>query len=362
MSFYKTTVDTRVRNSSHTLIVEMVGEGRIVLDVGCASGYLGAALQERGCEVSGVEIDQQDASEARKVLGRVEVVDLETTPLDEVFEPGSFDDVIFGDVLEHLRDPAAALRSAERLLRPGGSVVVSVPNVAHGSVRLALLEGRWEYLDTGLLDRTHVTFFTYDSLMRTLHDAGLRVRELRATVFDALGTEVAVDAQVLPDEVVHWVRQQPYADVYQFVLAAGRADEVDLEPTDVVPAELLPQVEDEHTERALRARVARETADDPGSAAARLLALRHEVLVAKDHAIGQEAQLGVLRHDLAVANEELRKAIADAKHAHAQWAATIAHAQGLQRQIDGGLPARTLAAARSAARDARRVGRRLRRR
>lgn len=360
MSFYKTVVDTRVRNSSHSVIVDMVAEGSTVLDVGCASGYLGAALAERGCDVSGVEVDVVDAEEARTRLSRVEVADLERTPLDEVFEPGSFDHVVLGDVLEHLRDPRAVLAAAQRLLRPGGSVVLSVPNVAHGSLRLALLQGRWDYQDTGLLDRTHVSFFTYDTLMATVHDAGLRVVDLRATVFDALGTEIDVDAAALPDAVVDWVRRQPYADVYQFVLAACRADEVTDEVTEVTPAEALPVVEDEHTERARDLQEALDALADPDSAAGRIRELRHAALVAKDHAMGQEARLGTLRHDLAVAHDELRKSHADAKHAHAQWAATIAHAQNLQRIIDGGLPARTVHAAGSAARGVRYVAKKLR--
>ncbi len=356
MSFYKTTVDTRVRNSSHTIIVDLVGEDVSVLDVGCASGYLGTGLMARGCEVSGVEIDPEDAEKAREVLREVKVANLNDTTLDELFEPASFDRVVFGDVLEHLLDPARALRSAVSLLKPGGAVVLSVPNVAHGSVRLALLQGRWDYTDTGLLDRTHVSFFTYESLMATLHAEGLVVTDLRATVFDALGTEVQVDGDALPDVAVDWVRRQPYADVYQFVLSASRADEVDgPEATEVVPAELLPPADDESTERARRAEVARRALDDPASAASELLDLRHRLLTARDHAMGQEAQLGVLRSDLAIANEELRKSHEDAKFAHAQWAATIAHAQGLQRIIDGGLPARTVSAAGRVARGARRA-------
>lgn len=356
MSFYRTTVDTRVRNSSHTIIVDLVGEGATVLDVGCASGYLGTGLMARGCVVDGVELDPADAQLAAEVLRRVEVANLDESSLDDLFEPASFDRVVFGDVLEHLRDPARAVRSAVRLLRPGGSVVLSVPNVAHGSVRLALLQGRWDYSDTGLLDRTHVSFFTHESLLAMLHAEGLVVTDLRATVFDALGTEVAVDGDALPGAVVDWVRHQPYAEVYQFVLSASRADEVTGdEVTTVTPAELLPPAQDEHTERAAAERLAAEVLADPQSVASRLIDMRHQVLTSRDHAIGQEAQLGVLRSDLAFANDELRKSHADSKNAHAQWAATIAHAQELQRVIDGGLPARTRHAAGSAARAARQV-------
>lgn len=344
MSHYKTTVQTAIRNSSHTIIVDMVGEDADVLDVGCASGYQGAALIEHGCRVSGVEIDEGDAAEARKVLREVKVADLDQVGLDGLFEPASFDRIVFGDVLEHLRDPARTVRAALQLLRPGGALVISVPNVAHGSIRLALLQGGWEYSDTGLLDRTHVSFFTYDSLMRMLHEAGLAVTDLRATVFDALTTEVAVDRGNLPTGVVDWVRSQPHAEVYQFVLSASRATELTgPEVTTVTPAELLPEPEDEFAAEAERLRTALQAAEDPGSAAAELLDLRHRLLVAKDHAIGQEAELAHLQEQVAAQqgtldflNEELHKSHLDSQGAHAGWAAANETVRALQHRLDRG--------------------------
>jgi 2-polyprenyl-3-methyl-5-hydroxy-6-metoxy-1,4-benzoquinol methylase len=368
VSFYSTTVDTSVRNSSHTLIVEMVGEGARVLDVGCASGYLGTGLIAHGCEVSGVEIDPEDAEKARAVLREVKVANLNESVLDDLFEPASFDRVVFGDVLEHLLDPARAVRSAARLLRPGGAVVISVPNVAHGSLRLALLQGRWDYTDTGLLDRTHVSFFTYDSLMAMLHDEGLVVTDLRATVFDALATEVELDSAQVPPGTVDWVRAQPYAEVFQFVLSASPAAEVDgPEATVVVPAEDVPVPDDGFAEEGDRVRTALASLSDPDSAASELLELRHRLLVARDHAIGQEAQLGLLRSDaqqsqetLDFLNDELRKSHEDAHHAHTEWGRAQQRIGQLEAQLAGGFlgqarsaGGRVLRGARAAARRAR---------
>ena len=98
--------------------------------------------------------------------------------------------MVLADVLEHLREPARALRDATDLLREGGRLVLSVPNVAHGALRLALLQGRWSYTETGLLDRTHLHFFTRTSLFELVEGAGLAVDQLRATVADPLGVEV----------------------------------------------------------------------------------------------------------------------------------------------------------------------------
>ena len=89
-------------------------------------------------------------------------------------EPASFDVVLLGDVIEHLRDPVAALARLRPLLRPGGRLVLSTPNVANWAIRLSLLAGRWRYTDRGILDRTHTHLFTRATLRETIERAGYR--------------------------------------------------------------------------------------------------------------------------------------------------------------------------------------------
>ena len=220
MPTYDVAVDPAAENNSHALMLRLVGPDKRVLDVGCATGYLGAALLERGCRVSGVEFDPVAAARATEILDEVLVADLEAVDLVDHFGPGVFDVVVFGDVLEHLRDPGSLLRQARKLLDVGGYVVISVPNVAHGSLRLALAQGSWRYTDRGLLDATHVHFFTRSTFLQMLSDAGLAATELMPTTVDALDTEVQVDVDGLPDGLLAWVRAQPDADVYQFVARA----------------------------------------------------------------------------------------------------------------------------------------------
>lgn len=139
-----------------------------VLDVGAATGYIGDAIREaRPVELTGVESDP----EARERLRYEKVVDT----LDAVPEDSAFDAALLLDVIEHTADPRALLEKTARRLRPGGTLLVSVPNVAHWSVRFALLFGRFEYATSGLLDRTHLRFFTRRSFVRTLREAGLTV-------------------------------------------------------------------------------------------------------------------------------------------------------------------------------------------
>jgi len=207
-------------NTSHGLVLELVGTGKRVLDVGCATGYLAKALGDRDNQVSGVEIDPDAANEARPYLERLVVGDLEQMDLGAELAGETFDVVVFADVLEHLRDPVSTLRQAKALLRENGFVVLSIPNVAHGSVRLALLEGQFEYRSLGLLDDTHVRFFTRASLEDLLTEAGFVAVHVRRTTASPFQTEIPVSPSDFPDDVIAKVAADPDSTTYQFVLTA----------------------------------------------------------------------------------------------------------------------------------------------
>jgi len=167
-------------HSSHGAILSMLGrgEGRRALDVGAADGFLAERLTDLGWMVTAVERDPVQAERARGKCHEVIVADLtEVAPK----LCGPFDAIVYGDVLEHLSDPVSALVSVDQHLGPNGRVVVSVPNVAHLWVRLGLLVGRLDYGDRGILDRTHLRFFTRKTFLALLASAGLSVEELRAT-------------------------------------------------------------------------------------------------------------------------------------------------------------------------------------
>jgi len=167
-------------HSSHSVILRLLGEGwgRRALDVGAADGFLAELLTRRGWQVTALERDPAQAAKARGRCHDVIVADLDgAAPRLE----GVFDAIVYGDVLEHLSDPLPVLVALNRSLAAGGRVIVSVPNVAHLWVRLSLLLGRWDYGDRGILDRTHLRFFTRRSFLRFLGDAGLDLEELVAT-------------------------------------------------------------------------------------------------------------------------------------------------------------------------------------
>lgn len=212
-------------NTSHALIVDLVGTGKRVLDVGCATGYLAEILARRGCEVAGIEADPDAARRAEEFCEKVLVGDVEEMDLESKLVGETFDVIVFGDVLEHLKDPARALGRLEPFLRDGGYVVASIPNVAHGSVRLALLRGEFRYRRLGLMDDTHLRFFTRQSVERLFEDVGFLITGLMRTVRGIFDTEVEVDRESFSEEVLRSVQQDPEALTYQFVVRARRSDE-----------------------------------------------------------------------------------------------------------------------------------------
>jgi len=167
---------------AHRLLLDAVPPAARTLDVGCATGYLAAELAARGGAVVGVEADPAAAATAvaSGAFERVVSGDVETDACrDELRALGPFDALVCGDVLEHLRDPWAALAFLATLLRPAGRAAVSVPNVAHWTGRRALLRGRFAYAAHGLFDRTHLRFFTRASARALVEGAGLRVVDER---------------------------------------------------------------------------------------------------------------------------------------------------------------------------------------
>jgi 2-polyprenyl-3-methyl-5-hydroxy-6-metoxy-1,4-benzoquinol methylase len=200
------------KHRAHMKLLEAVGSGKRVLDVGCSSGYLSEPLSQRGNTLVGIELDPEAAREAERFCERVLVGDLETMELP--LEPGSFDVVLCGDVIEHLRGPGAALARLRPFLRSGGRLVVSTPNIANWAMRLSLLAGRWRYTDRGFLDRTHTHLFTRRTLVETIEAAGYRVERVDFSV------PVPGDNDALDLAGYSFGRLRPTLFAYQWVVTA----------------------------------------------------------------------------------------------------------------------------------------------
>lgn len=168
----------RSPEGSHAKILALVDRDRQhVLDVGCGAGYLAEALGVRGNTVIGVDARRVPGVEQR--VDRFLAVDLDREAI--AWNGPPFDWVVLADILEHLRDPAALLARCHALLAEHGTLVVSVPNVAHWSVRLALLFGRFPYAAKGICDRTHLRFYTLASIRAEIERAGFRIDRVETT-------------------------------------------------------------------------------------------------------------------------------------------------------------------------------------
>lgn len=158
----------------HRQVLDLIDPGSTVLDVGAATGYMASILKSRGCRVVAIEKDPVAAELAKPKLDSVIVADIETLAIDEW--NSEFDFILLLDVLEHLRYPFQTLQRLPPLLTERGCLIVSLPNVANWRVRLDLLTGRWTYKRTGILDSTHLRFYT----LRTARDLIMKA-ELKIT-------------------------------------------------------------------------------------------------------------------------------------------------------------------------------------
>jgi 2-polyprenyl-3-methyl-5-hydroxy-6-metoxy-1,4-benzoquinol methylase len=163
------------RYSRNRIFVDEARRSRNVLECGCSNGFLSRLIAAHGGpRVVGIEREREAAGEARAHCDRVLELDLNGDDWPE--QVGErFDLVTFGDVLEHLVDPVRTLRQASGLLDAGGRVLVSLPNVVHWTVRAKVLLGRFDYQAGGILDVTHLRFFTRDSAAAMIRQAGYEV-------------------------------------------------------------------------------------------------------------------------------------------------------------------------------------------
>src|SRR5213082_3256022 len=199
--------------SSHSVILDWLGDGRgrRLLDVGAADGLLSRLLTERGWKVTGLEADPAAAAAGAAHCERMIVADLDAgiPPLE-----GEFDAIVCADVLEHLRDSAGALATLRRALARDGQVVIWMPNVAHLWMRLSLLAGRFEYAERGILDRTHLRFYTRRTLMALVTGTPVPLYQVVPTRWHgrALAAVHALSA--------HTARALPRLLAYQFLVGA----------------------------------------------------------------------------------------------------------------------------------------------
>jgi 2-polyprenyl-3-methyl-5-hydroxy-6-metoxy-1,4-benzoquinol methylase len=205
-------------NEAWTKIFEYIKPGTKILDIGCSSGQLGAALKkEKSVYVVGLDIDKDDVSRAKKNLDEAYIGNVES---DDLSKYGAFDYVVMADVIEHLVQPEEALKKVKKMLNKNGKLVFSIPNMANVTTRLELLKGTFMYKDFGLLDRTHLHFYDQTEVNRVFNDAGFVVKKTNCTLREIPDKLLAKELSEVGIELnpkLHKVLSSFDASVYQFI-------------------------------------------------------------------------------------------------------------------------------------------------
>jgi methionine biosynthesis protein MetW len=166
-------------DDAHSILMRLIPAGSRVLELGCASGYLSGYMEQAlGCRVTGLEYDAESVGIAHTRCQEVHQADLDAeNALQPAQASAPYDVLLAAAVLEHLKYPERLLREARALLKPDARLIVSLPNVAHWSVRLRLLQGNFHYTDYGIMDRTHLRFYTVSTGRALLEEQGYHVEQ-----------------------------------------------------------------------------------------------------------------------------------------------------------------------------------------
>jgi O-antigen biosynthesis protein len=212
MSNYNFDLDMNSDNSNST-ILRNINPNSKVLEFGCAHGRMTKYLKESlQCKVHIVEQDYDDlkiASQWAEKSWHKKIEDFNTNE--------KYDYVIFADVLEHLIEPRQSLLESKFYLNDNGSIWISIPNVGHNSILIDLLNNKFEYKEVGLLDKTHLRFFTEQSLSEMVESCGLKINQKFNLINAVENTEFNNSYDDVPDAVSDYLKSRLNGEVYQFV-------------------------------------------------------------------------------------------------------------------------------------------------
>ena len=205
-------------NNALSLLLERIAPGSIVLEFGPAHGRMSQYLKETlGCEVYAVEIDETAAADAAKFCERIVVEGIEDYGWATEFAGIHFDYIIFADVLEHLYEPKKVLLEAKKFLKESASLLISVPNIAHNAIIMELLNNRFTYRSVGILDDTHIRFFTKHSFDALIEECALVSVYEGGVYAKPEMTEFECRYDSLPSPVATYLQEREYSEVYQLV-------------------------------------------------------------------------------------------------------------------------------------------------
>ena len=221
--FYQRHLDPEGEDSLARLL-RRIPKGTSVLELGPATGYCSRYLHEAlGCTVDAVELSAEMAEQARPWCRRLVVGNVEELDLEQVLGGQAYEIILCADVIEHLHDPWSLVRKLSQRITPGGRLLLSVPNVGYLGLLVDLLRGNFRYRDEGLLDRTHLRFFTFDSLRELLEQAGWHVWAAEQVTLSLTDSEFRVRLETLSPALRDELLARSDALCYQWVVEARRS-------------------------------------------------------------------------------------------------------------------------------------------
>jgi len=217
MSKYDCDLNLDDRNSLSVLL-KQVKPNSVILEFGPANGRMTKYMKEQlNCQVYAVEIDEKSAADAAQYTEKIIVDSIENYIWKQEFKDIKFDYIIFADVLEHLYYPEKVLLSVKDFLKIDGRVLISIPNIAHNAIIINLLKNEFNYSPTGLLDDTHIRFFTKKTFDLLIEKTGF-FRSFETAIFlNPENTEFLNSYADLPKEISDFLRNQYYGEAYQFI-------------------------------------------------------------------------------------------------------------------------------------------------
>lgn len=215
-------------DGNHALnkILNFIESGSSVFEIGCASGVQSRLLKETlSCLITGLEIDEHAATNAKPYCDNLIVGNIEHIDLSEHLKNKQFDVILFSDVLEHLNNPLSSLKKVKPYLNDNGHLIASIPNIAHAAICWELAHGRFDYQKFGLLDDTHIRFFTRKNIAKLFEEAGYQIMEWDRVIKLPDETEFNI-SNTTPTEqsFFEWVNKSNIeANTYQYIVKASPA-------------------------------------------------------------------------------------------------------------------------------------------
>lgn len=211
-------------DNSASLVLKQIPANAKVLELGPATGYMTRYLKEQlNCSVYCIEYDKYSAEQASGYAEKMIVSDLEDFPTwAKELSGETFDFILCVDVLEHLRNPLEVLKEVVKFLGSEGSLITSIPNISHNVIIMGLLKGEFNYNQLGLLDDTHLKFFTKKSIIEMLDDAGLEIIDMRATKARPEETEFRRNYEDFPEFIQEYLLSNPEGHAYQYISTAKK--------------------------------------------------------------------------------------------------------------------------------------------